>query len=148
MHVPIPLKHMPGGKEAVLPLNGNNLQYPCRAVGFWHDSKSERYIEDTDRFPGWKGELPVPIQDYRNESAAPTALTIGVGADGKVFYLVSVGYLVTRRSVQGSWTKQVKRQLMGPTFLGRAPVHGRWVAWPLPYHNPLVITGLLYPVAC
>ena len=59
----------------------------CRAVGFWHEKRSERYIEDTDRFPGWKGELPVPIQDFRNGSdagEAPASLTIGVGANGKV----------------------------------------------------------------
>ena len=101
MRVPIPLKHMVGAKEAVLPLDGKGRQFPCRAVGFWHDTKSERYIEDTDRFPGWKGELPVPIQDFRNESAAPAGLTIGVGADGKVFYLVSVSYHNTIPSVQG-----------------------------------------------
>jgi hypothetical protein len=50
--------------------------------------RTERYIEDTDRFPGWKGELPVPIQDFLNANSssgqAPAALTIGVGADGKV----------------------------------------------------------------
>ncbi len=59
----------------------------CRAVGFWLEKKSERYIEDTDRFPGWKGELPVPILDFKNGSdagAAPASLTIGVGANGKV----------------------------------------------------------------
>ena len=59
----------------------------CRAVGFWLEKKPERYIEDTDRFPGWKGELPVPIQDFKNASdagAAPASLTIGVGANGKV----------------------------------------------------------------
>ena len=59
----------------------------CRAVGFWLEKKPERYIEDTDRFPGWKGELPVPIQDFKNGSdagAAPASLTIGVGANGKV----------------------------------------------------------------
>lgn len=73
----------------------------CRAVGFWLEKKAERYIEDTDRFPGWKGELPVPIQDFRNGSdagAAPASLTIGVGADGKVHlysippYIEAAGY--------------------------------------------------------
>lgn len=56
-------------------------------MGFFHESRSDRYIEDTDRFPGWKGELPVPIQDFKNTSdagGAPASLTIGVGADGKV----------------------------------------------------------------
>ena len=56
-------------------------------MGFWHEKRSDRYIEDTDRFPGWKGELPVPIQDFRNKTdagEAPAALTIGVGANGKV----------------------------------------------------------------
>ena len=50
--------------------------------------RSERYIEDTDRFPGWKGELPVPIMDFKEnnstDASAPPLLTIGLGADGKV----------------------------------------------------------------
>ncbi|BDA51130.1 probable prolyl 4-hydroxylase 7 [Coccomyxa sp. Obi] len=48
---------------------------------------SERYIEDTDRFPGWKGELPVPLMDFqganKSDASAPPMLTIGVGANGK-----------------------------------------------------------------
>ena len=60
----------------------------CRAV-----CRTERYIEDTDRFPGWKGELPSPLKDSQegaqaakaaNDSQAPAALTMGVGSDGKV----------------------------------------------------------------
>ena len=55
--------------------------------------RTERYIEDTDRFPGWKGELPSPVKDDQegahapkagNDSQAPAALTMGVGVDGKV----------------------------------------------------------------
>lgn len=50
--------------------------------------RSERYIEDTDRFPGWKGELPVPLMDFqganKSDASAPPMLTIGVGANGKV----------------------------------------------------------------
>ncbi|EIE19822.1 hypothetical protein COCSUDRAFT_25518 [Coccomyxa subellipsoidea C-169] len=52
-----------------------------------HADGSERYIEDTDRFPGWKGELPVPIMDFKesndSDPSAPPLLTIGLGADGK-----------------------------------------------------------------
>ena len=55
--------------------------------------RTERYIEDTDRFPGWKGELPSPLKDSQeaaqpakaaNDSQAPVPLTMGVGSDGKV----------------------------------------------------------------
>ncbi len=50
--------------------------------------RSERYIEDTDRFPGWKGELPVPLIDVqganKSDASAPPMLTIGLGANGKV----------------------------------------------------------------
>lgn len=45
----------------------------ARAVG-----KSEVYIEDTDRFPGWKGELP------KAELAGPT---LGYGESGEVLLL-------------------------------------------------------------
>ena len=40
-------------------------------------AKSEVYIEDTDRFPGWKGELP---QQQPLESAA----MVGYGEAGQV----------------------------------------------------------------
>jgi len=86
-------------------------------VGFFHESRSDRYIEDTDRFPGWKGELPVPIQDFKNTSdagGAPASLTIGVGADGKVFSpsLISVSCAVVKSCIawppcESSLCKQV-----------------------------------------
>ena len=45
----------------------------------------ERYIEDTDRFPGWKGELPSLIDEATKAlSQKPTGKTIGYGENGKV----------------------------------------------------------------
>jgi hypothetical protein len=45
----------------------------------------ERYIEDTDRFPGWKGELPGhnPGQP-KALSQEKTGMTVGYGENGVV----------------------------------------------------------------
>lgn len=40
--------------------------------------KSNEYIEDTDRFPGWKGELP------QQQPLGGDPITIGYGESGKV----------------------------------------------------------------
>lgn len=39
---------------------------------------TNEYIEDTDRFPGWKGELP------QQQPLAADPATIGYGESGKV----------------------------------------------------------------
>ena len=45
----------------------------------------ERYIEDTDRFPGWKGELPNnPVDQEQALSQQSTGRTTGYGEGGKV----------------------------------------------------------------
>lgn len=46
----------------------------------------ERYIEDTDRFPGWKGELPSDTVDRSSLalSQKATGKTVGFGENGKV----------------------------------------------------------------
>lgn len=47
--------------------------------------EGERYIEDTDRFPGWKGELPSAIDEATKAlSQIPTGKTVGYGENGKV----------------------------------------------------------------
>lgn len=43
---------------------------------------ANEYIEDTDRFPGWKGELP------QQQPLADDPATIGFGESGKVLCLV------------------------------------------------------------
>lgn len=50
------------------------------------NSEGERYIEDTDRFPGWKGELPSTVIDEatRALSQQPTGKEVGYGENGKV----------------------------------------------------------------
>lgn len=52
-------------------------------------SAEERYIEDTDRFPGWKGELPSDTVAKASEALSQTATgkTIGFGENGKVAYV-------------------------------------------------------------
>lgn len=42
------------------------------------------YIEDTDRFPGWKGELPNKAHKPNAVDQAPTGDTVGFGELGKV----------------------------------------------------------------
>ena len=68
------------------PYDGNKMQVLITAHCILR--RSERYIEDIDRFPGWKGELPVPILDFEDsnntDASASPFLTIGFGADGKV----------------------------------------------------------------
>ena len=46
----------------------------------------ERYISDNDRFPGWKGELPVDVTDQLSQalSQKTTGKTTGFGENGKV----------------------------------------------------------------
>ena len=48
--------------------------------------ENERYIEDTDRFPGWKGELPSNMVDEATKALSqhPTGKTVGYGENGKV----------------------------------------------------------------
>ena len=48
-------------------------------------ASEERYIEDTDRFPGWKGELPGnnPGQPQAL-SQDKTGVTVGYGENGVV----------------------------------------------------------------
>lgn len=41
-------------------------------------AKTNEYIEDTDRFPGWKGELP------QQQPLGSDPVTIGYGESGKV----------------------------------------------------------------
>ena len=52
----------------------------------------ERYIEDTDRFPGWKGELPNNPADQLTQalSQQATGKTVGFGENGKVRSLWSL----------------------------------------------------------
>lgn len=45
---------------------------------------ANRYIEDTDHFPGWKGELPTEPVVRKALSQHPTGETVGYGEDGKV----------------------------------------------------------------
>lgn len=45
---------------------------------------SLEYIEDTDRFPGWKGELPNKVGKPDAMDQAPTGNTVGFGELGKV----------------------------------------------------------------
>ena len=49
-------------------------------------SEGERYIEDTDRFPGWKGELPGNVIDEATKALSqhPTGKTVGYGENGQV----------------------------------------------------------------
>lgn len=51
----------------------------------------DRYIEDTDRFPGWKGELPGSAGNNPGQPKAlsqdRTGVTVGFGEDGVVIYL-------------------------------------------------------------
>ena len=48
--------------------------------------ESIKYIEDTDRFPGWKGELPSNPADQLAEALSQhaTGETVGFGEKGKV----------------------------------------------------------------
>ena len=46
-------------------------------------AQANEYIEDTDRFPGWKGELP------QQQPLADDPATIGFGELGKVLSLVA-----------------------------------------------------------
>ena len=52
------------------------LLYTAERVGA--DTAKDMYIEDTDRFPGWKGELPRTAE----EDGGPD--TIGYGEGGVV----------------------------------------------------------------
>ena len=45
---------------------------------------SLEYIEDTDRFPGWRGELPNKLVKPDALDQAPTGNTVGFGELGKV----------------------------------------------------------------
>ena len=54
-------------------------------------AQANEYIEDTDRFPGWKGELP------QQQPLADDPATIGFGESGKV--LCSVVAPVQRQTV-------------------------------------------------
>lgn len=47
-------------------------------------ASANRYIEDTDHFPGWKGELPTEPVVHKALSQHPTGETVGYGEDGKV----------------------------------------------------------------
>ena len=49
-------------------------------------ARAERYIENSDRFPGWKGELPAEPGIKPNQTQAQTAPdnTVGFGELGQV----------------------------------------------------------------
>lgn len=54
-------------------------------------SAQDRYIEDNDRFPGWKGELPgngLTNDDGQLQalSQATTGVTVGYGENGVVSF--------------------------------------------------------------
>jgi hypothetical protein len=49
-----------------------------------HLTSANRYIEDADRFPGWKGELPKEPIIPKALDQNPTGETVGYGEDGKV----------------------------------------------------------------
>lgn len=59
-------------------------------MGAWlvlvHTVEANRYIEDTDHFPGWKGELPKEPSVPRALDQRPTGETVGYGEDGKVLH--------------------------------------------------------------
>lgn len=42
---------------------------------------AEKYIEDADRFPGWKGELP---HDKTSQPGQPKVVELAFGEHGKV----------------------------------------------------------------
>ena len=70
--------------------------------------ENERYIEDTDRFPGWKGELPSNVVDEATKALSqhPTGKTVGYGENGKVGTMISsyipVSYAAGIHTVQAS----------------------------------------------
>eukprot|EP00884_Botryococcus_braunii_P010480 jgi/Botrbrau1/19433/Bobra.0338s0056.1 len=52
-------------------------------LAFVHAVEANRYIEDTDHFPGWKGELPKEPSVPHALDQRPTGETVGYGEDGK-----------------------------------------------------------------
>jgi hypothetical protein len=54
------------------------------ALALVHVTGANRYIEDADRFPGWKGELPKEPDSPKALDQKPTGETVGYGEDGKV----------------------------------------------------------------
>ena len=65
------------------------------AFGVSADTAKDMYIEDTDRFPGWKGELPRSA-----EEDGPN--TIGYGEGGVVSSAAVLLTLDLRRSVNAA----------------------------------------------
>lgn len=93
-------------------------------------SSQDRYIEDNDRFPGWKGELPVAgNEDNPGQPKAlsqdRTGVTVGYGEDGVVSFDLTDRCVLTELH----FLQDLKRREKSNTSLHRLEVRENCHRW-------------------
>lgn len=52
----------------------------------WAGASGARYIENTESFPGWKGELPNPSRVLQENVTSQPTVNVGYGSDTELFW--------------------------------------------------------------